>query len=145
MRSSLNGNQLACPSSVDQMACRTPTVLSGPRQREPPSKLSRSGEKWIPEEGHAIGPIRALEKRARDTIRVVHVRRHYLRAQSRQRACLIRIDIAGDSACVESRPFGSAQIARTSPPPWAPVAPTTAMILESLMRSIVVRASWPDL
>ena len=37
------------------------------------------------------------------------------------------------SARTAKPPFGSARIARTSPPPCAPVAPTTAMIFFSAM------------
>ena len=81
----------------------------------------------VPEERDAEGAVRALES-APQARRVVDVGGDDLGAQPARAPWPCRSSTSRVSARAANPPFGSARIARTSPPPCAPVAPTTAIV-----------------
>ena len=63
----------------------------------------------------------SARKRALQAGLVVNIARHDFGAESGEFSSFFGVDVA-------KSPLGSLRMARTSPPPCAPVAPTTAMI-----------------
>jgi hypothetical protein len=81
----------------------------------------------LPEERHAERAKGAIESRL-ERSRDVEVGLDDLGTELRELQRLIGFDVAGERLLV------SLNMDRTSPPPWLPVAPTTAMIFFSAMQ-----------
>ena len=129
MRSSSSGTQRRVSSSVDQTTCCTPAAFaaacaivarlrpsrsrarSGPRRRSRSRRRRRRRTPPRGSPGRRCPPARPRRRR---------------RQRPRRRRAGSRV-----SARAAKPPCGSARIARTRPPPWAPVAPATAMILSA--------------
>ena len=138
MRESVSGTRLRVSSSVDQTTCCKLRGLCGLRHVARLAHLF-GGREMFPVVGHAVRAVRAF-KRLRERRFVVEIRLDDLGAELAQGFAFSPFALRVMARA--RKPLdASARMARTRPPPCAPVAPTTAMILEFCMRfSTSVRA-----
>ena len=134
IRLSLSGTHFRVSSRVDQMTCWTPACLRRLAPWPWPPHLLL-GRKVLPEERDAIGAVGAPE-RLFQALLVLDVRRDDLGAQSAKFFRLVGPGVSRECARRESA-APVLQNGAARPPPCAPVAPTTAMILFSSTASLL--------
>ncbi len=121
---------LRVSSSDDQMTWRTPAAFAAFAMWRA-SAISFSGEKCAQKNVTKYAPYAPSSARARLASSSTSA------ATTSAPACASARAFSESTSRVIARaakpPAGSARIARTSPPPCAPVAPTTAMIFLSAM------------
>jgi len=132
MRSSPSGTSFRVSSNVDQMTCCSPACCAACAIARA-SAISRSAEKWSQKNVTQYAPYAPAKARSR--LAASSTSAATTSAPSAASARALSELASRVSARAVNGPFASAMMARTSPPPCAPVAPTTAMIFFS---SIVV-------